>query len=115
MIKTKKRFDIRAFVTLMIAFSCLGLPVTGIASHICGFSPETSARQSWMVAHSAFGLMFIVFSIRHAILNRRTLSRYIRGAAARVPSLLSLETAMAGAVVTLILALFTSHVIYAGG
>jgi hypothetical protein len=114
MIRTKNRFDMRAFVTLMIAFCALGLPITGIAGHVCGFTPWTESRQTWMVAHSALGLLFIVFAIRHAIINRRTLSNYIRGVATRLPSL-SREAALAGAAVALILLLFTGHAIHAGG
>jgi hypothetical protein len=113
MIQTKNRFDFRAFATLIIAFCGLGLPITGIACHLYGFEPLSTARHAWMAAHSALGLLFIVFSIRHAMLNRRTLSNYIRGVAARVPSL-SREAALAGVAVVLILALFTGHVLHAG-
>ena len=113
MIEVKRSFDIHAFVTLMIAFCSLGLPITGVVCHFYGFSPWSTARDAWMVAHSSLGLLFIVFSIRHAILNRRALSHYFKGVIIRVPSL-SREASLAVAAVALILALFTGHVL-AGG
>ncbi|MCX5856113.1 MAG: DUF4405 domain-containing protein [Deltaproteobacteria bacterium] len=112
--KTMKKFNIRAFVALMIAFSALGLPITGIANHVYGFSDLTVTRHAWMSAHNILGLLFIIFSIWHIVLNRRALLNYIRGAAARIP-FLSREAALAGAVVTLALFIFVGHAFHAGG
>jgi len=111
---TKAKFNIRAFVALMIAFSGLGLPITGIANHIYGFSVLTVTRHAWMSAHNILGLLFTIFSIWHIVLNRRALSNYIKGFAARV-SFVSREAALAGALVTLILSIFVGHAFHAGG
>jgi hypothetical protein len=112
--KTIKKFNIRAFVALMIAFSALGLPITGVANHVYGFSALTVTRHAWMSAHNILGLLFIIFSIWHIVLHRRELLNYIKGFAARVP-FLSREAALAGAVVTLILSIFVGHAFHVGG
>jgi hypothetical protein len=112
--KTIPKFNTRAFVALMIAFSCLGLPITGVANHVYGFSALTVARHAWMSAHNILGLLFIIFSIWHIVLNRRALLNYIRGVAARIP-FLSREAALAGAVVTLALFIFLGHAFHIGG
>ena len=52
-------FNPRAFVALMVGFSGIGLPMTGIANHIFGFSPLTIERHAWMSAHTVLGLLFV--------------------------------------------------------
>lgn len=111
---TIKRFNTRAFVTLMIAFTGVGLPVTGIANHVYGFSALTITRHAWMSAHNVLGLLFIIFSIWHITLNRRALLNHIRGVAARV-SFVSREAVLAGAIVTIVLLIFVGHAFHAGG
>lgn len=112
--RAARKFNTRAFVALMIAFSGLGLPVTGVANHVYGFLPLTVARHAWMSAHGILGLLFVVFSIWHIVLNRRALWKYIKGMAARVP-VFSREATLAGAVVALFLFLFVGHAFIAGG
>ncbi len=114
MSKTTRAFNIRAFAALMITFSGIGLPITGIAVHIHGFSPMTVARHAWMAAHNILGLLFVVFLIWHIFLNRRALWRHIKGATARIPAA-SREAALAGAVTAFALLLFVSHAFHAGG
>jgi hypothetical protein len=43
-----KTFKYRAFVAMMMVFSGLGLPVTGIANHAYGFAPLWVERHTWM-------------------------------------------------------------------
>jgi hypothetical protein len=112
--KTTRKFNIRAFVALMIAFSGLGLPITGIANHVYGFSGLTVERHAWMSAHNILGLLFVIFSVWHIILNRRALLNYISGVAASLPSV-SREAAIAGAVVTLVLLVSVGHAFHVGG
>jgi hypothetical protein len=110
--KMTRGLNVRAFVTLMIAFSGFGLPVTGIANHIYGFVPLTVARHAWMSAHNSLGLLFVAFSIWHIVLNRRALWNHLRSAA-RVPAV-SREAVLAGALVALALLLFVGHAFHAG-
>ena len=111
--RTARKFNTRAFVALMIAFSGLGLPVTGIANHVYGSLPLTAARHAWMSAHNILGLLFVVFSIWHIVLNRRGLRNHIKGVAARVPAV-SREGMLAGVVVALLLFLFIGHAFHVG-
>lgn len=111
--KTRNKLNPRSFVALMICFSGLGLPVTGIANHFYGLAPPSVAHHAWMSAHYALGLLFAVFAIWHVVLNRRALRNHVRRAAARVPAL-SREAVLAGAVVTITLLLFVGHAFHAG-
>jgi len=112
-VKTAKTFNTRSFVTLMIALSGLGLPVTGIANHFLGFAPPSVGRHAWMSAHNGLGILFVVFSLWHVVLNRRALWKHVRNASLRIPAM-SREAMYAGAVVTLVLVLFVGHALHAG-
>jgi hypothetical protein len=112
--RNANKFNTRAFVALMIAFSGFGLPVTGLANHVYGFSPLTTARHAWMSAHNALGLLFVVFSTWHVLLNRRALWNHMKGVAARMPAV-SREAALASAIVAFALTLFVGHAFQAGG
>ncbi len=111
--RTATRFDTRAFVTLMMAFSGLGLPVTGIASHIYGFAPLTTARHAWMAAHNSLALLFVVFAVWHIVSNRRALGRHLRHAGGYVPRVRR-EALLAAGAVGLVLLLFVGHAFHAG-
>jgi len=110
--RTGRKFNARAFTALMIAFSGLGLPVTGVANHFYGSEPLSFARHAWMSAHNALGLLFAVFAIWHVVLNRRALWNHLRSAAARV-SPLSREALLAATVVAAVLLLFVGHAFHA--
>lgn len=103
-----KSFNHRAFVALAIAFSGIGLPVTGIANHLYQFDPMGTARHAWMAAHNILGFLFAAFSILHVVINRRALGNYLRGLVTRAPSL-SRESLLAGAMVGVLTALFVGH------
>ncbi len=102
-----RTFNTRAFVALMIAFTGLGLPVTGVANHVYGFS-LTVERHAWMSAHNTLGILFVVFSIWHVVLNRRALWSHVRSAAGRGLSV-SHEAILAGIVLALALIVFVGH------
>lgn len=107
-----RAFKPRAFVAMAMVFSGLGLPVTGIANHICGFAPLSVERHAWMSAHNALGLLFVVFSIWHIVLNRKALWSHLRNAAGRVP-MVSREALLAASAVAAIVALFVGHAFHA--
>jgi hypothetical protein len=111
--RTAKKFNTRAFVALMIAFSGIGLPLTGIANHLYGFSALTTTRHAWMSAHNSLGLLFVVFLIWHVVLNRRALWNHVKGVAARIPAV-SREAMLASAAVVFVLMLFVGHAFHAG-
>ena len=109
-----RRFNTRGFTALMIALCGLGLPITGVANHVYGFTALTLGRHAWMSAHNVLGVLFVGFAIWHVVLNRRPLWSHLRSTAARLPAL-SREAMLAGAVVALVLALFVGHAFHAGG
>lgn len=103
----------RAFVALAMAFSAIGLPVTGIANHLRQFDDLTRARHAWMSAHNVLALIFVVFAVWHVALNWRPLARHVRGLAERFPSV-SREAALAAALVGSLLLLAVGHALHLG-
>jgi hypothetical protein len=78
-----KLFNLRGFVILTATISGLGLPITGLANHLHQMEPIMSfSRHAWMAAHTILGVLFMVSTVSHAILNRRLLLNYVRGHAA---------------------------------
>jgi uncharacterized iron-regulated membrane protein len=102
-----KRFNARAFASVTLGLSGLGLPITGLANHALAFEPLTMARHAWMSAHNSLGIVFVVASIWHVWLNRRPLWSHLRNAAANAAGV-SREALLALAVVAFSL-LFTGH------
>jgi len=103
----------RALVALVIGLSGLGLPVTGLVNHFYGFSPPSLERHAWMSAHNALGVLFVVFSIFHIVLNRRALLNHIKNKASQLPAV-SRELVLAGTVVAATLLLLVGHAFHAG-
>ncbi len=73
MSRKPSRFQVRAFTSVVLMATGIGLPVTGIVNHLYAFSGFTVARHAWMATHNVFGVLFIVFALLHAVLNRRIL------------------------------------------
>jgi hypothetical protein len=92
--EAKKPFNRRAFAALAACVSGLGLPVTGYMNHLYQFSPMTPARHAWMMAHNLLGVLFVIFALWHAVLNRRALAGYLRGGMKRLRGI-SREAALA--------------------
>ena len=82
MVQSNGKLKVRPFVSLILALSGLGLPVTGIASHIYWHSGLTATRHAWMMAHFVLGLLLAIFAIWHVALNRHTLWNHLKNAAA---------------------------------
>jgi len=105
---TKKFLNRRAFVALTAAISGMGLPVTGIANHLYQMEPMTLERHAWMSAHNTLGVLFTIFAIWHAILNRRALCNHARGLGARLFSM-SREASFAVALIAIALFFVVGH------
>jgi hypothetical protein len=89
-------------------FSGLGLPITGMANHAHQFESMNVARHAWMAAHNSLGLLFIVFSVWHIVLNRQSLFNHLRGMAASIPAV-SREMIAAITLVAFVLFVFVGH------
>jgi hypothetical protein len=100
------RFNSRAFVAMIAVFSGVGLPVSGLMNHLYGFDPLSVPRHAWMAAHNAMGILFAVFVVWHIAINRQALASHFRSTAARLPRR---ETALAGLIVGLLLAVAVGH------
>ena len=111
--KTGKRLNPRAFTAMMMVFSGLGLPLTGIVNHAYGFAPLSVERHAWMSAHNALGILFALFAIWHIVLNRRAVWNHVRSTASRIPAM-SREAMLAGGVVAITLLVFIGHAFHAG-
>lgn len=82
--RERKPLNGRAFVASIVAISGIGLPGTGLGIHLCQAYPITHSYEAWMSAHSSLGIVFVVFSIWHVVLNRRVLVKYLRGVKPRL-------------------------------
>lgn len=81
-ITNRSKLDKRAFSALMAGLSALCLPFSGLALHLLDGTPPTQERHAWMAVHTVFGIVFIVFTAWHVIINRRGLANSLRKAAA---------------------------------
>lgn len=104
----RRGFDRRAFVATLLTVTGLGLPVTGVANHLYQSAPMHFGRHTWMAAHNAFGLLFLVFATWHVVLNRRRLVQYLCGLVPD-PRPPSRETLCAVGLVGVVLTLFIGH------
>jgi hypothetical protein len=105
---TKDSFDIRAFVALTAAIAGLGLPLSGYYNHLFQMDPMTIQRHAWMSAHNILGVIFAIFAIWHAILNRRALFNHVKGSFTRIP-FIRREALFAISLVSFGLLIFVGH------
>jgi hypothetical protein len=104
----RKLFNLRGFLILTATVTGLGLPITGLANHLHQMEPILSfSRHAWMSAHTILGVLFMVATVSHAILNRRMLLNYVRGYDARAG--IGRETVAAIVLVAVMLFVVVSH------
>ena len=107
--RERKSFKGRAFVASTVAISGIGLPGTGLGIHLYQTHPTTHSYEAWMSAHSSLGIVFLVFSIWHVVLNRRVLAKYLRGVKPRLSGG-SREAISAVALVAVVLFVALAHI-----
>jgi hypothetical protein len=76
-----EKMNPRAFAAIMAGLSGLTLPLTGLALHHHTHHPGAQGYHGLFHAHVFLGVLFVVFSVWHLVLNRRSLIRYFRDAA----------------------------------
>ncbi len=104
--ETKNKFNKRAFFSIGMLISGIGLPLSGLMNHYMGFDPLTTERHFWMSVHDVSGILFVVFAVLHIILNRRTIKTYIHTLKGRF---INKEAFAALIIVIFITALISSH------
>lgn len=97
-------FNKRAFIGAMALFTGISLPLSGLANHVTGFEGLSLERHAWMAAHNVMALLFSVFVVWHAVLNRHMLARHLRSA-----SHLSREALWAGSIVAVLMLVAVGH------
>jgi len=110
----RKPFDYRAFWSLLLAATAVGLPWTGIENHLHGFEGPTVERHAWMSAHNVLAVLFTVSVAAHLAMNGRALLRHARGLAVRILPL-SREALVAVGLTAGLLLLAVGHAAVAGG
>jgi hypothetical protein len=108
---TKTPFRWRAFWSLLLIVTTVGLAWSGVQNHELGLDGLTTARHAWMSAHNTLALLFVVAVAAHVVLNGKALLRHAHGLAARLPSR---EAMVALAVTAGLLLLAVGHAGIAG-
>jgi len=108
----KRKFNKRAFVSIVMFIALAGLPVSGIMNHNLQFEPLIPARHFWMSVHNMSAILFTVFAVIHISYNWRPLLNYVK----RVKKItVSKEAVLAVVLVVFIVGLFSSHAFHVGG
>lgn len=103
------KFNKRAFISLGMFFSALGLPISGIMNHELGFEGLTVERHIWMSVHNVLGLLFVIFFIFHIIFNWKPLIKHFKNVSNHF---ISKEAIAAASVVLIFLFLIILHTLH---
>ena len=109
----REPFNKRAFVALTAAISGIGLPLSGLVNHQLQSHPIVLHRHAWMAAHWSLGIVFALFVVWHAILNRRVLFKHVKWSTSKSPAF-SRELLSAAALVSIPVYLSVLHAYIAG-
>jgi hypothetical protein len=105
----RKPFNKRAFISITMLLSGLGLPFSGFMTHKLQFEQLTMERHFWMSVHNSAAILFTIFVVMHISYNWRILlnnEKNIR------ETFISRESMTAIALVIIIVGLVVSHVFY---
>jgi len=102
----KKPFNKRAFTSIAMIVSLMGLPISGIMNHQLQIEPLTLARHFWMSVHNVSAILFVVIAIIHITYNWRVLLHYAQKAK---ETAISREAIMAIVLVVIIVGVISSH------
>ena len=70
---TKKTFNKRKVVALILLATLVLMPVSGIIIHV---THGAAISHTWLHIHVLFGILFVVAAIYHVVCNWRTLKYY---------------------------------------
>jgi len=77
-ITVKKKFNFRAFVSILSSLCFITLPVSGILMHEARESNNIFNNHLWMGAHNIFAAIFMITVIFHLRYNWKALTGYLR-------------------------------------
>ena len=80
--RSRKKINKRALAALVALISGIGLPFTGLVSHLAGHQLQ-STRPFWMAAHIILGTIFTICVIWHIGFNSKGMANHIRGLVGR--------------------------------
>jgi hypothetical protein len=73
---TKKTFNKRKTVSLMLLATLIMMPVSAIIVHV---THGTAISHKWLHIHVLFGVLFMIVGIYHIIYNWKALKHYLTG------------------------------------
>ncbi|MBN1973380.1 MAG: DUF4405 domain-containing protein [Sedimentisphaerales bacterium] len=85
--KGKRRFNWRSFVSVLTAFSFLGLTITGIILFIVppgrianwsGWTIYALTKEQWIALHDWFGIIFVITVVFHLLFNIKPFISYFK-------------------------------------
>jgi ferredoxin len=99
-------FNKRAFVSVGMIVTTVILPISGFLCHLLQFQTLTLKQHFYMAVHNTAGMLFIIFTTTHIIMNRRALKNYL---SQNSPYIFSKESLFAAMLVVGIISLIASH------
>ena len=66
----------RAIVSLILLFSLIMMPVSGIIVHA---THRAAISHTWLHLHGLFGVIFLIAALCHVVYNWRILKNYLAG------------------------------------
>lgn len=107
--ENERKFNKRAFYSVGLFISFIGLPISGYMNHVLGFSEMNVERHLWMSVHNVLAVLFCVFSILHIKLNWKPFKNAVK----KISDLIiSREALYAVMLVGFFLTLFVLHAIH---
>ena len=107
-LEVRRHFNYRAFWSLLLAVTGLGLPWSGIELHAAGHQRGIGVGHPWMAVHWSLAALFMIAMVAHVVMNGRVLLRHARGLAAGMLPL-SREALAVLAIATSLLLLGVGH------
>ena len=107
----KKPFNKRAFISIAMFISFMGLPFSGLINHYNQFDIMSTERHFWMAFHNMSATLFCIFALFHLRYNWNVLINYTK----KLKTIkISKEFAVAFALVVFLVSVFSSHAFHLG-
>ena len=106
---SRKPFNTRGFIAILLVTAGAILPVSGVMNHQLQMDTLTTARHFWMAVHNMAATLFVLASAAHIVLNWKPLVRHCRKSA---QMMLTKEAGAALAVVLGVVGLFAGHALH---